>query len=452
MNAKKLVFSAAALCLVLSACSGNDSGSSTADKPDSAKPAQQPAAADAQNIANTPATLTVTQPGLSEELFNTRYGDQIRKKFPNYTIKYVNTTAANYADFIATNPQLDILFASGTGLPVYLTNYKLESSINDLIAKNKFDINRLNPIPVNMMKKLSNGEVYGFPVNLGMLIFQYNKDLFDKFGVPYPSDGMTWDDTYEVARKMTRTEGGVGYKGLMFAWEHVVGWNQLSALYFDPATNKSLVATSDGVKRVYENAARFWKIPGNEPPGNKYDLGKMRDWFTKDQNTAMYLDADGLISITLASPLKNWDLAKFPQFPDKKGVGPSPNPTLSFITKLSKNRDAAFQVLAYLTSDEFQEWGARTQGYTPVLSNSKAIMDNFGKDIPGFAGKNTKALLFDSFAEMQQNSPYYSIGVAETNKAINEYLTGKDLNTALREASERIDKAVAERLAQTAGK
>ncbi|MEF3306286.1 hypothetical protein [Paenibacillus sp. GYB003] len=153
---------------------------------------------------------------------------------------------------------------------------------------------------------------------------------------------MTWDETYELARKMTRTDGGVAYKGLMFAWEHIVGWNQLSALYFDPATNKAQVATNDNVKRVYENAARFWKIPGNEPPDNKYNLGKMRDWFLKDQTMAMYLDADGLINLTSASTLKNWDLAKFPVFPDKPGVGPSPNPTLAFITKLSKNRDAAF--------------------------------------------------------------------------------------------------------------
>lgn len=76
------------------------------------------------------------------------------------------------------------------------------------------------------------------------------------------------------------------------------------------------------------------------------------------------------------------------------------------------------------------------------------IMEHFGKDIPSFAGKNSKALVFDSYADMQQASPYYSLGVIEMSKAINEHLKGKDVNTVLREANERADKAVAEQLAK----
>ena len=447
-NRKRMFVALTSLVVALTACTNKETAEQPVSQPETnSKPADS--ASFLQTVLDTPTTLVFTQPGLSEELFNQRYGDQIRKKFPNYTIVYLPTTAANLADTIATNPQLDIMFTSATGMPVYLTNYKLEKSINDLIAKYQYDLNRLNVTPLNTLRKLGNGEIYGFPTNIGTLIFQYNKDLFDKFGVAYPTDGMTWDETYELARKMTRNEGGVAYKGLMFAWEHVVGWNQLSALYFDPTTNKSLVATNDDIKRVYENAVRFWKIPGNEPPENRYNLGKMRDWFLKDQITAMYLDADGLIGLTLASSLKNWDLAKFPVFPEKRNVGPAPNPTFSFITNLSKNRDAAFQVLTFLTSEEYQTWAARTIGFVPSLQNAKPIMDQFGKDIPGFEGKNTNALLFETYAEMQQNSPYYSIGVTETNKAINEHLAGKDLNTALREASERMDIAVAEQMAKS---
>lgn len=442
MFSKKMVVSLMVGCIALTACSGKD-----AEKPDNGSKSGD-AAADMQKILDTPATIVFTQPGLTEELFNTRYGEQIRKKFPNYTIKYLNTTAANFADTIATSPQIDIMLTSGTGMPTYLTSYKLENSINDLIVKYKYDINRLSPAPINVQKQLANGNVYGFPLNVGSLVFLYNKDLFNKFGVPLPTDNMTWDDLYELARKMTRTDGGVSYKGLMLAWEHIVGWNQLSALYFNPTTNKAQLSI-DNVKKLFENAARFWQIPGNEPPGNKYDLGKMRDWFLKDQTTAMYMDADGLIKMT-ADALKNWDLAKYPVFADKKGVGPSHNPTFAFIPKLSKNRDAAFQVLTFLTSNEYQDWAARNLGYVPALRDAKPIMDNFGKDIPGFAGKNTKALLFDSYADMQQSSPFYALGVKEMNTAINEHLQGKDVNTVLREANERADKAVAEQLAKMA--
>jgi hypothetical protein len=84
----------------------------------------------------------------------------------------------------------------------------------------------------------------------------------------------------------------------------------------------------------------------------------------------------------------------------------------------------------------------------PSLRDAQPIMEHFGKDIPSFAGKNSKALVFDSYADMQQASPYYGLGVIEMSKAINEHLKGKDVNTVLREANERADKAVAEQLAR----
>ena len=35
------------------------------------------------------------------------------------------------------------------------------------------------------------------------LAIYYNKDLFDKAGVPYPKDGWTWEDFQDTAVKLT---------------------------------------------------------------------------------------------------------------------------------------------------------------------------------------------------------------------------------------------------------
>ncbi|TNJ63756.1 carbohydrate ABC transporter substrate-binding protein [Paenibacillus hemerocallicola] len=432
-----------AACLLATGCTGGSGRGETAES--ERGPTEQKA--DPRKIEETPTELTFTQPGLSEELFNQRYGDQLRKKFPNFKITYISTTAANFADTIASIPTLDVMFASASGMPQYLTGYRLENDISDLIKKYKYDVSKLQPVPIDVQRTLSGGSIYGFPTHIGTLVFLYNKDLFDKFGIAYPKDGMTWDEIYELARRMTRSDGGIQYKGLSMAWEHVVGWNQLSALYFDPQTEKAQY-TNDGVKRVFENAARFWTIPGNEPPNRKYGLGAIRDWFLKDQTTAMYLDADGLIRMT-ADALKNWDLARYPVFSDNRDTGPAPNPTFGFITGKSKQRDAAFLALAYLTSEQYQEWAAKTLGSLPSLRNAEPLIKNFGESIPNFAGKNVQALLFPKSAQMQQTSPYYnSVGVREITTAINDYLAGKDANTVLREASERADKKVAEEKAK----
>lgn len=43
----------------------------------------------------------------------------------------------------------------------------------------------------------------------------YNKDIFDKFGVAYPKNGMIYEETLDLdlARRVTRSDGGVQYLG-----------------------------------------------------------------------------------------------------------------------------------------------------------------------------------------------------------------------------------------------
>lgn len=427
---------AVTLCsaLLLASCSGSG-GTKTAEQPISNP-------GDAQKVLQTPVELKFTYPGGGEQLFNQRFGDQIRKKFPNYTITFIPSDAKTFPDLISTNPGIDIMFTSATGLPVYLTGYKLESDISDLIKKYGYDLSRLEQGPLTVQRGLGNGAIYGLPWTIGTLVFLYNKDLFDKFGVPYPKDGMNWDEVYELARKMTRTESGVQYRGLTMAFDHIMGLNQLSAPYFDSKTFKAKF-TDDSMKRLFDNAARFMKIPGNEPPEQKYALGTLRDLFQKSKTTAMHLDVIG-VAQTTATAMTNWDFATFPVLKDNPDVGPSVLPEFAYITSMSKNRDAAFQVLAYLTSDEYQQWMAQTLSFLPVVKKSDEMMKTFGANIPGVSTKNVKAIVPKKFAEMQPLTPYYSVGAAEMTAAVNDHMADKDVNTALREAVERADKTISQ--------
>jgi multiple sugar transport system substrate-binding protein len=57
------------------------------------------------------------------------------------------------------------------------------------------------------------GKLFALPTHQDVMITLYHKDLFDKFGIPYLKDGMTWDDLYAVSKRITRNEGGVNYVG-----------------------------------------------------------------------------------------------------------------------------------------------------------------------------------------------------------------------------------------------
>lgn len=45
------------------------------------------------------------------------------------------------------------------------------------------------------------------PVVNNTMSLYYNKDLFDKFGVSYPKDGMTWDEVLELNRQLDKNGG-----------------------------------------------------------------------------------------------------------------------------------------------------------------------------------------------------------------------------------------------------
>ncbi len=47
------------------------------------------------------------------------------------------------------------------------------------------------------------GRQYRYPANAASQVLIYNKRIFDEAGVPYPTDGMLWDDFIELAKPLT---------------------------------------------------------------------------------------------------------------------------------------------------------------------------------------------------------------------------------------------------------
>jgi ABC-type glycerol-3-phosphate transport system substrate-binding protein len=64
------------------------------------------------------------------------------------------------------------------------------------------------------------GKQYGYPANVGCFVVLYNKNIFDRFGVPYPSESMTWAEFFRLLQRVSGTPPGGG--------ERVWGTNALA--------------------------------------------------------------------------------------------------------------------------------------------------------------------------------------------------------------------------------
>lgn len=92
--------------------------------------------------------------------------------------------------------------------------------IDDLYSSNKVDSSKIPEVfNDNLQYK---GNYYGVPVNIASLVLYYNKDIFDKAGVEYPSESWTWDDLESAALKMTKDVNGEHQYGFGLATNNTI--------------------------------------------------------------------------------------------------------------------------------------------------------------------------------------------------------------------------------------
>jgi len=283
--------------------------------------------------------------------------------------------------------------------------------------------------------------LYGLPKYLNAVVMFYNKDLFDRFGVPYPKDGMTWDEVYDIAVRMTRTVDGAKYRGMAFFYNNMFVENQLS-LPFITADGKSNVNTP-GFQKLFTTFKRFYDIVGNKPEGN-FSADTELTAFHKDKNVAMVMSPLSGYGRFENDPDLNWDIVAAPTFPDKPRVGFQPNTIYYFISNANGKGEQAFQVVAHLSTEEVHAL-ANKEGRATSLKND-ALRAAFGQDNPKHKNKNFKAMFFNEFAPTPPTNPELDSKVKASNILLGEFnamiKNGTDVNTALRTADEKMNQEI----------
>ncbi len=103
----------------------------------------------------------------------------------------------------------DIVMTQYEQLPDLISN-NLLTQLDPLITKDKFDISDIVPAVIEGIKKVGEGKIYALAPTFNSSAVIYNKRLFDEAGVQYPTDKMTWEQTFDLARRLAKGEGRTG--------------------------------------------------------------------------------------------------------------------------------------------------------------------------------------------------------------------------------------------------
>jgi multiple sugar transport system substrate-binding protein len=218
------------------------------------------------------------------------------------------------------------------------------------------------------------GKVYSLPFRSDFWLLYYNKDLFDKAGVPYPTNDMTLDQFADMARKVTSGFGADKVYGTHFhVWRSAV---ELPAVFdgkhtvvdgnydfLKPYYERVLKLQDEGVVMSYSQL----KTSNTHYSGPFYNQQiatmPMGSWFIATQIAKVKSGESKAV---------HWGLAKYPH-PDGVEAGS----TASTITGLSvaansKQQEAALDFVKFVSGPEGAAVVAKT-GTFPAITTDDVL-------------------------------------------------------------------------------
>ncbi|WP_176706260.1 ABC transporter substrate-binding protein [Paenibacillus hemerocallicola] len=376
--------------------------------------------------------------GTTDEQFQKFFVEPVKAKHPQINLK---KTVDTLDKLLAAGTAPDMVLVSNASLATML-EADIPEDLTQMFKTYGVNTAQLEPAVFQQLQKLGDQKaLYGLPFYMNYGIMVHNRDIFDKFGVPYPKDVMTYEELLELGKKLTRSDGGTNYIGVMPPDLRQMYW-QYGVPVFDKTKGKSSL-TSDRHVQVFSLLKQFYSIPGY------LDNGKHShsvDLFFKEQRMAMYPNwVAAMVTFFDRAGTKdafNWNVTAHPSYSDKQGLGKEVDFAIAVVNKSGKYREAAYQVLLSLYSQEVQTKFSKA-GRLSVLKNDE-IRKVYGEDSSVYKGKNLQSMFKVSPSPLPDSSKYdpkiNALLIGEVVKSV--MVDGTDINTALRNAEDKANKEI----------
>ncbi len=218
----------------------------------------------------------------NEEIFYMQYGNAFTAMFPNVAVEVIATESIWNTDDPAT--ELKKLVDEQKPDVVSLTEDQYELLANDgylydldtVIKQDQFEITKMLPGAIELLKNKGGGKLYGLSPSFSSKALYYNKDMFDKYKVPYPTDRMSWEEILQLAERFpTEGQGEEQTYGLVLsgntAFDLVETMGTAKGLTYVDYDSGQLSIQTDEWKAIIETVTNSYKsgkvsIPSGSNP------------------------------------------------------------------------------------------------------------------------------------------------------------------------------------------
>ncbi|GAB3149935.1 sugar ABC transporter substrate-binding protein [Micromonospora sonneratiae] len=295
-------------------------------------------------------------------------------------VPYGDLLAKEMLELTAPDPTYDLIVADDPWIPQLAKTGGLADLKGDLgkYTKSDYDWDDFNtgPLAAGEWK----GKQYGVPLRSNVLLMFYNKTLYSKAGLAEPTPALTWQQYLEQAPKLVQDTNGDGKPD---AWAVGTYWTK------DPLTPTiwQTILNSNGGQLLDENNKPAFNTPEGvaalqthidllkyAPPGAAtYQFNEPLEAFRQGKTATMFMW--GSVYKGTAIDPKTTTLK-----PEEVGIQVMPVGTASAgahrgmwtgaVAKKSKQAEASWALLQWLSSKEGEKWHANTLGVFPARKST----------------------------------------------------------------------------------
>ena len=264
----------------------------------------------------------------------------------------------------ASNMAPDVIFMNNLYLPIYADFLE---DLTPYVNKSAFFDKTLQALTYD-------NKILAIPRDASNMVIYYNKDLFDKYNIPYPSKNWTQQDLLEIGKKFKQHQ--------IFA----ISFEDNPIFYLPYLMSNGGGILSDDLKTLIINekssqdSLRFYADLRNKyniaPKKAQSASATMAQMFLQ-QKLAMHLSGRWLVPKYRESTTFSWDVINFPN-----GTNGSIVPMDASgwsVYKNSKNKDLAIKFVKYLSSEKNIKLMTQSGLITPArtdVANSKEFLSD----------------------------------------------------------------------------
>ncbi|MCL2880663.1 MAG: sugar ABC transporter substrate-binding protein [Treponema sp.] len=300
--------------------------------------------------------------------------DAFQQANPGIDVEIIDIPSTDYTQ------KLQIMLNGGSDVDVFwikdgdttkgLSNRGQLADMSAYAARDNIDLKAFNGLAERFV---IDGKLVALPASTGYYVLYYNKDIFDKAGIPYPSNDLSWPEWEALAGKLTSGSGNNKiYGGFFHTWQACVqNWALQDGKHTIMETDYSFF------KPYYEMALRMQKA------GQVWDYGNLR-------SAGIHYSSAFLQGNIATMPMGTWfystiiDRINKGETNIRWGLATLPHPvgveagwTVGAVTPIainqaSRNKDAAWEFVKFITGEE----GARINaqyGQNPARANEAAL-------------------------------------------------------------------------------